>query len=100
MQVVRWEKSEPPNKVFIEKELRAEGYRTELWVDRPGTSYRDYRHDRDEIVWVLQGEAQVEIASETEKLGSGDRVFIPKGMKHSLTVLGDRTLYWLAAFKK
>jgi len=101
LEVVRWDKpNEPPNKVFLEKELRAWGYRTELWVDKPGTHYKDYRHDVDEIVWVLRGLVRIEVAGESVTLSGGDRVGIPKNTRHSLEVLGNQTLYWLAAFKK
>jgi mannose-6-phosphate isomerase-like protein (cupin superfamily) len=101
LEVVRWERpGEHPNKVFIEKDLKAWGYRVELWVDKPGTHYKDYIHDVDEIVWVLRGEARVEVGAESVTLTDGDRVFVPKKTRHSLEVLGSQTLYWLAAFKK
>jgi mannose-6-phosphate isomerase-like protein (cupin superfamily) len=101
LDVTRWDKpSEHPNKVFIEKDLKAWGYRTELWVDKPGTHYKDYVHDVDEIVWILRGDARVDVGEESVTLSSGDRVLVPKNTRHSLEVLGSQTLYWLAAFKK
>jgi|SRR5579863_1752536 len=101
LQIVRWEKgNEPPNKVFLEKELKGWGFRTEFWVDKPGTHYRDFRHPVDEIVWVLRGQARIELEGESATLAGGDRIRIPKDTRHSLEVVGAETLYWLAAFHK
>ena len=85
LDVTRWDKpNEHPNKVFIE----------------PGTHYKDFIHDVDEIVWILRGDARVDVGGESVALSGGDRVLVPRNTRHSLEVLGRQTLYWLAAFKK
>ncbi len=102
VKVTRWEKpQEPPNRQFVERDLRREGYRTEFWVDRPGTRYLNRRFARESIVWVLQGRARLEWGDgQSVELGMGDRATVPAGTTHTIGVVGDRRLYWLVAFKK
>lgn len=97
----RWDKpDEPPNKVFIEKDLKRWGFRTELWVDRPGVHYKGRRQEAESLIWVLRGEARVRIGEEAVILSGGDRLAIPPKSVYALEVLGAQTLYWLLAFKK
>lgn len=100
VRVERWAK---PNKVPIqlecERQLRAEGFEPELWIDPPGRQWRNFRHDVDEYVWILSGKARVTIGGEVVELAAGDRVLIPAGALHSLENIGSANLVWLAAFR-
>jgi mannose-6-phosphate isomerase-like protein (cupin superfamily) len=97
----RWEKpGEPAEKVRLEKELKAQGYRTEFWVDKPGVSYRNRKHDVDTLIWVLRGEGKITIGPETDILRDGDRIVLPAQTLYSLESLGAKALLWLFGMKK
>ena len=99
--IQRWEKpGEPAQKVLLEKELKAQGYRTEFWVDRPGVTYPHRKQDVASVIWVLRGEAKITIGSETEKLRDGDRIALPAETVYTFQVFGEKPLLWLFAMKK
>ena len=97
----RWDKpGEPAQKVLLEKELKAQGYRTELWVDKPGTVYRNRKNDADGLIWILRGEAEVTLGDESDILKDGDRIALPPETTYTLQALGEKPLLWLFALKK
>lgn len=97
----RWEKpGEPAQKVAIEKELKAQGYQPEFWVDKPGTHYQNRKHPAETVLWILRGEAKITAGPDTDLLHDGDRLLLPSNTSYTLQVLGDKNLLWLIAQKK
>jgi quercetin dioxygenase-like cupin family protein len=56
---------------------------------KPGATTVAHSHDREEIVFVVAGQASISIGFEAERLGPGDTAIIPPGSVHQLSVLGD-----------
>ncbi|MFY9269941.1 MAG: cupin domain-containing protein [Candidatus Manganitrophaceae bacterium] len=101
LSIDRWEKpGEPAEKVALEKELKTRGYRPEFWVDKPGTTYRNRRHETNTLLWILRGEARITIGADTDTLHDGDRIALPPHTPYTLQVLGDKILLWLIGQKK
>jgi hypothetical protein len=99
--IQRWEKpGQPAEKVAIEKELRAQGYHPEFWVDKPGTNYPNRTTESDAVIWVLRGEAKLTLGPDTDILRDGDKVALPPKKPYTLQVLGDKSLLWIIAQKK
>ena len=99
--VQRWEKpGEPAQKVLLEKELKAQGYRTELWVDKPGTVYRNRKDEGESLILVLRGEAKITLGNEADLLKDGDRIILPAETIYTLQALGTKPLLRLFALKK
>lgn len=97
----RWEKpGEPAQKVALEKELKAQGYQPEFWVDKPGTHYRNRKVERDTMIWILRGEAKLTVGADTDTLHDGDRITLTSGAIYTLQVIGEKPLLWLIAQKK
>ncbi len=97
----RWEKpGEPAQKVALEKELKAQGYQPEFWVDKPGTTYPSRKYPAETILWVLRGEAKITVGADTDTLRDGDRITLPPHTSYALQVLGDKSLLWLIAQNK
>jgi len=97
----RWEKpGQPAEKVAIEKELRAQGYQPEFWVDKPGTNYPNRKMESEAVIWVLRGEARITVGPDTDILHDGDKIALPPRSSYTLQVLGDKSLLWIIAQKK
>jgi mannose-6-phosphate isomerase-like protein (cupin superfamily) len=52
----------------------------------------------EQVCWVLDGEAEVEIGEERARIGPGDCCFFPAGMMHKLQVVGERPLKVLVIY--
>ena len=58
-----------------------------IWVKHGVKEH--YHEAHTEVVCVLQGEGWMTLGEERQKIKSGDYVFIPKGTRHSVEVIGD-----------
>ena len=56
---------------------------------------REYAQFQDEWVLLLRGEAELEAAGERVRLASGDHLFLPAGMPHSVLQTSEGAI-WLA----
>lgn len=63
----------------------------EQWCD-PGLGAPPHLHAVEEILTVLEGEAEIVVESERHHAAAGQSVVIPAGRKHSFTNKGTGTL--------
>lgn len=75
-------------------------YSCELWIDPPGQCWEDFTHATDELVMVLEGEMEFEIAGEVRHLEIGEELLIPAGAIHSARNIGNSTARWLYGYKR
>ena len=55
----------------------------------PGCAVRPHHHaSTEEVYYILDGEGEMTVASETENVRSGDAVYIPIGSVHTLRNTG------------
>ena len=52
----------------------------------------------EQVCWILEGEADVEIGGECSHVGPGQCCFFPAGIMHKLQVVGDRPLKVLVIY--
>lgn len=65
----------------------------------PGKGHERHTHpDSDEILYVVRGEGEQEVADETRNITTGDMVHIPKGVEHGTTNTGWEPLTLLAVY--
>ena len=65
----------------------------------PGKGHERHTHpDSDEILYVIRGEGEQEVADETRELTAGDTVFIPEGVEHGTLNTGWEPLTLLAVY--
>lgn len=83
LEVVGWTGAEPPSERALRAELAARGFGAFLWRDDPGARYEAHAHERDESLWVLEGEMTFEADGRTLRLGPGDRLELPAGTVHT-----------------
>jgi quercetin dioxygenase-like cupin family protein len=58
----------------------------------PGAGAPMHSHNCGEQVLILDGEAEVEVDGATARLGAGDTSYIPAGLPHRFTNIGDGPL--------
>jgi mannose-6-phosphate isomerase-like protein (cupin superfamily) len=77
----------------------ARGYSCDLWIDPPGQHWEDFLHEVDEVVLVVEGEMEFEIAGALYHPDVGEEIFIPAGAVHSTRNLGATIASWLYGYK-
>ena len=90
--------SAPPDRAAVAEDWRARGYSCHRFVDPPGQRWEDFAHDCNELVTVLEGRLELEVAGQTVLAGPGDEVFIPKGARHSVRNRHPGTSVWLYGY--
>ncbi|HWA98582.1 MAG TPA: cupin domain-containing protein [Pirellulales bacterium] len=62
----------------------------------PGASTTPHYHPQtEEIYYLLEGSARMQIGNETRDVGPGDAIAIPPGQTHQITNTGTQTLTFL-----
>ena len=86
------------DKAAVAADWRARGYSCGTFVDPPGRCWEDFVHGCNELVTVVEGRLEMEVAGETVSVAPGDEVFIPKGAHHSVRNVYDGTSVWLYGY--
>jgi quercetin dioxygenase-like cupin family protein len=89
-----------PDRAKIAAVWAARGFSCDLWTDPPGQTWEDFRHATDELVTVLEGEKEFEIAGKIHHPGLGDELLMPAGKVHSARNIGKSTARWLYGYKR
>jgi mannose-6-phosphate isomerase-like protein (cupin superfamily) len=76
------------------------GFSSDLWIDSPGQRWEDFTHATDELVLVLEGNMEFEIAGRLCHPEIGEEMPIPAGAVHSARNIGATTARWLYGYKK
>jgi mannose-6-phosphate isomerase-like protein (cupin superfamily) len=87
-----------PEAVAAEWERR--GFGCDLWVDPPGRRWEDFVHPTDELVMLLEGEEEFEIAGAIVRPRVGEEVLIPARTVHSARNVGQVTSRWLYGYRR
>jgi quercetin dioxygenase-like cupin family protein len=83
----------------LRRKLEAEGYAVSRYVYSPGTHFSEHTHGVDKIDAVLSGRFELVVSGERAVLGPGDWIAVPRGVRHTATVLGDAPVVSLDAVK-
>jgi quercetin dioxygenase-like cupin family protein len=84
----------------IAAEWQARGFGCDQWFDPPGQCWEDFRHATDELVTVLEGQMEFEIAGSVHHPKVGEELLIPAGTIHSARNIGSTTARWLYGYKQ
>jgi quercetin dioxygenase-like cupin family protein len=86
------------------KEITAEwakrGFSCDLWTDPPGQCWEDFRHATDEVIIVLEGEMEFEVAGRVYHPEIGEELLIPAGAVHSARNIGNTTARWVYGYRQ
>ncbi|MFC4542151.1 cupin domain-containing protein [Halosolutus amylolyticus] len=66
---------------------------------KPGKGHERHTHpESDEILYVLRGTGEQEVADETREITAGEMVFVPEGVEHGTVNTGWEPLLLLAVY--
>jgi quercetin dioxygenase-like cupin family protein len=77
-----------------------QGFGCDLWIDPPGRRWEDLTHATDELVVVLEGQMEFEIAGQVCHPEIGTEILIPAGAVHSARNIGGTTACWLYGYRR
>ncbi|MFZ0887480.1 MAG: cupin domain-containing protein [Candidatus Binataceae bacterium] len=83
----------------VEQDWRARGFSCDLWVDPPDRVWRDYLHDVDELLMVVEGELEVGIEGRIHRAKPGVELFIPAHARHTVRNIGGTTARLLYGYR-
>jgi mannose-6-phosphate isomerase-like protein (cupin superfamily) len=75
------------------------GYSFEYWIDPPGQVWRDFVHDVDELVILIEGEMEIELDGRRVRPDIGDEVHIPARARHTVTNIGNTPNRWCFGYR-
>jgi quercetin dioxygenase-like cupin family protein len=75
------------------------GFTYTLWTDPPGQVWKDFVHEVDELVPLVEGEIELSLQSQTLRPRLGEEVCIPAGAQHTVRNIGPRTNRWYFGYQ-
>jgi quercetin dioxygenase-like cupin family protein len=84
----------------IAADWAARGFSCELWTDPPAQRWENFRHATDELVTVLEGQMEFEVAGVIHHPQVGEELLIPASAVHSARNIGKTTARWLYGYKQ
>ncbi len=88
------------DRMKIASDWTSRGFSCDVWTDAPGQRWEDFTHATDELVTVLEGEMEFEIAGKVHHPKIGEELLIPAGAVHSARNIGKTTPRWLYGYKR
>ncbi|HEB53736.1 MAG TPA: cupin domain-containing protein [bacterium] len=79
-------------------EWASRGYSCELWIDPPDQVWKDFEHDVDELILLVEGNCQIELDGRVVRMSAGDELMIPAGTRHTVRNCGDGPARWLHGY--
>ncbi|MGH7814174.1 MAG: cupin domain-containing protein [Candidatus Binataceae bacterium] len=83
----------------VRRDWKARGFSCDLWTDPPGQVWSDYVHPVDELLLVVEGKLELEIAGQSIHPKTGEEVFIPAKARHTVRNAGGTTSRWLYGYR-
>jgi len=96
--VVRHKFALPVDVPAVTRDWIKRGFSCRAFIDQPGQVWRDFVHDTDELVTVVEGRLGVRMHDEDWELQPGDELFIPCGVNHTVRNLHAGTTRWLYGY--
>lgn len=96
--VVRRKFRRPVDHGEVRRDWAERGYSCAPFTDPPGQVWRDYLHDCNELVTVVDGALEVEMHGVKYALAPGDELFIPRAAVHTVRNTGAGETRWLYGY--
>ena len=81
-----WASERLPVEDLLQRTLENNGWAVHPWHDPCDRTCEPHAHDKDESVWMVEGEMDVTIADRVYRLRPGDRLLLPAATVRSARV--------------
>ena len=84
VKVTRWYGGQHPTSSVIIRIMQQEGLHPYRWNNSPNTRYAIRSHNYDKVLYVVSGSLELTLpdTNQRTKIGTGDRIDIPAGVRH------------------
>ena len=86
------------------RDIRADwaqrGFSFQYWIDPPGQVWRDFVHDVDELVVLVEGEIEIDVDGRRMRPRVGEEVMIPARARHTVSNVGQHASRWAFGYSK
>jgi uncharacterized protein YdcH (DUF465 family) len=96
--VIRHKFRVPVEPGAVVRDWIARGFSCRAFLDPPGQEWRDFEHDTDELVTVVEGRLGVRMHDQDWELEPGDELYIPRRVTHTVRNLDAGTTRWLYGY--
>ncbi len=83
----------------VRRDWNRRGFSCALWVDPPGQVWRNFVHDVDELVMLVDGSIELEIGGKVVRPAIGEEVLIPAHTVHTVRNIGGTEARWLYGYR-
>ena len=83
----------------VRQDWKERGFSCDIFVDPPGQEWRDYVHDTDELLMLIDGEIEVQFDGKVLRPRPGEEIFIPACTSHTVINVGPVTNHWFYGYK-
>jgi quercetin dioxygenase-like cupin family protein len=70
------------------------------WTDLPGLRWENFPHATGELVCVLEGQVEFEVAGQVHRPKVGEELLSPARTAHSARNVGKTTARWLYGYRR
>ena len=82
----------------VASDWQRRGFSCGTFEDPPGRAWRDFTHDCNELITVVEGRLQLTLEGVDLVLEPGDEVLIPRNCPHSVTNIAATSTVWLYGY--
>ncbi|MGE0372295.1 MAG: cupin domain-containing protein [Gammaproteobacteria bacterium] len=83
----------------VQRDWKTRGFSCDIWTDPPGQVWRDYVHETNELLMLIEGEIEVHLGGKTLRPAVGEEVFIPARAPHTVINSGAITNHWFYGYR-
>jgi quercetin dioxygenase-like cupin family protein len=88
-----------PDRTKTAADWSSRGFSCHLWIDPPGQRWENFTHARDELITMLEGDMEFEVAGQVHHPQGGEELLIPAGAVHSARSVSKTVARWLYGYK-
>ena len=92
---IRNKLARPVNPMAVGVDWGQRGFRCKQVLDPPGREWRDSVHNANELVTILKGRLEFDVAGTLLDADEGDEIFIPAGTVHTVRNTAPCATSWL-----
>jgi len=86
-------------KETVKQDWASRGFSCDIWTDPPGRAWRDFVHQTDELVMLIDGEIELRFGGKVLRPSIGEEILIPANVAHTVVNVGSMTNHWFYGYQ-